>query len=447
VSLKIRLASALARVPQILGGPASGLRERIAPRGRRGLGIAAALLCGVLGSAGGPGAPATGAESLQIVSPGPTGIATHNQRDGASPTTVSIEDAKAEIRPGPLTITGIAKGMRNVAVIVPAGGAWTMAQPGADGRFTAEVTIPDAAGPLPIETIAWNSPPNDPHYTVELKARVLLFVAGGKRESLPSRPPPGHPAEGLSLAWSDDFTAPLSFSSARVRNAVWFAGGKPSATGSQYSDATFVRADDPRNPFFQKDGFLRIRASSVPAPPDAPGGKARWWSGHLSSGFPDGTASIELREGYVEARMMIPEGRGPWPAFWMLDSASTPAKSPYGAVEIDVMEGYGHDIGAYMATIHRWPGPDPKEPHASAEKRVPIPGNPNAFHTYGARITRTEVIWYLDGAEVQRAPLYRANVVSPFYLMLDLAMGGGWPDVVPPAGHYDLWIDHVAVYR
>ena len=41
----------------------------------------------------------------------------------------------------------------------------------------------------------------------------------------------------------------------------WFAGGKPSASGAQYSKAFFVPADDQRKPFLIKDGFLRIRAT------------------------------------------------------------------------------------------------------------------------------------------------------------------------------------------
>lgn len=431
-----------------------GPTPRLAPRARgggwrtiartvlRGLGVllvATALPRVAVAGAGGE-------PLLQLLSPGPTGVATHNQLSAAQPTTVSIDDTAAAVQPGPRVIRGIARGMKNVAVVVPAGGPWTMAQPASDGTFEASVTIPDEAGPMAVDVLAWNSPPNDPKYTVELKLRAVLFVEANRKLAAPL--PATHPAAAMRLVWSEEFAEPLSASSASTRNATWFVGGKPSASGAQYSDALFVAADDPRKPFFQKPGFLRIRATHAPDMGDPSGWKRTWWSGHLSTGFPDRSASVELREGYVEARMMLPAGPGAWPAFWLLDSDNTPAQSSYGPVEIDVMEGYGRDPTAYMATEHRWPRPGSDDPpHIASQARVSVKGNPNAFHDYGVQLTRTDVIWFFDGQEVYRAPLYRAEQVSPFFLMLDLGMGGGWPIASPPAGYYDLWIEHVRVYR
>lgn len=386
--------------------------------------------------------------SLRILSPGPSGVAVHNQRQGAAPYTVALPDAQATVRPGELTVRGLAIGMRNVAVVVPADGPWHMVQPGADGGFAVTVSIPDETGPLPLEVYAWDSPPGDPLYRVELKARVILFVSGGRPAGPDRAREPGGPAAGMTCVWSEEFDAPLAISSARQRDATWFAGGKPSATGSQYTDALFVTADDPRQPFFQQEGFLRIRAVHDPAMKDPSGWNRTWWSGHLATGFPDGTASIAMREGYAEIRMMLPAGDGTWPSFWMLDSANTLPNARHGEVEIDVMEGYGRDPRAYRVTEHRYPGRDPADAErADRSAHVAIPGNPNLFHVYGVRLTHSEVIWYLDGAEVFRAPLFRADVVSPFYFLIGLGMGGGWPSSPPPAGHYDLWIDYVRVYR
>jgi len=39
------------------------------------------------------------------------------------------------------------------------------------------------------------------------------------------------------------------------------------------------------------------------------------------------------------------------------------------------------------------------------------------------------------------------NLSTPYwYVLLDLAMGGGWPDNAPPANYYDMWIDYVRYY-
>lgn len=385
------------------------------------------------------------AQSLQMLSPGPTGVSTHNQREGPAPYTVAISDEAAQVLPGKQTFRGVAKGMRNVAVVCPAGGEWRMVQPAEDGSFSVEVDIPDVTGPTPVDVFSWDSPPNDPNYRASINARVDLFVVGSPRARAEAALPPGHPAAGMRLVWSDEFDGPLSVSGSRHRDATWFMGGKPSATGSQYSDAFFVSATDRRDPFYIKDGFLRIRATHTYPEPGRPG--PSWWSGHLSTGFPDESASIEFRRGYAEVRMKTPLGQGAWPAFWLLDSASTLPSRPYGAVEIDAVEAYGHDITFYMATQHRWPGAERNEPYAHNQKGVDAGNIANGFNRYGVKLTDAEVVWFFNGTEVHRAPLFRHDVVSPFFIMLDLAMGGGWPIVSPPAGYYDLWVDYVRVYE
>ena len=412
--------------------------------GGRFLLFCAALVCPGCALAAAAPSVSTPAQSLQMLSPGPTGIATYNQRDGAMPFGVAVDDAGAAITPGAHVFHGIAKGMRNVAVVCPAGGKWYLAQPAEDGRFSVDVDVPDVRGPMTVDVYSWDSVPNDPNYKTNIDASFDVFVVGSTQAEKGTAQAPS-PAVGMRLVWSDEFTGPLSFSGARHRDATWFAGGKPSSTGSQYSDALFVPAQDKRNPFFIKDGFLRIRATQTAPDVDHP---ASWWSGHLSTGFPDESASFEFRRGYAEVRMKTPVGPGPWPAFWLLDSASTLPSRTYGAVEIDAVEAYGHDPKWYMATLHRWPNAEGNEPHQYVAKQVlRDPNDTGGFHTYGVRLTDVDVIWYYDGSEVYRSPLFRSDVVSPFYIMIDLAMGGGWPVVTPPAGYYDLWLDYVRVYE
>ena len=94
---------------------------------------------------------AADAYSLQITEPGPTGVSTHNQAAKPMPYTVEVSDAHNEVAPGRRVFKGAAKGMRNVAVIVPAGGAWHMAVPADDGSFSVEADVPDVHGPMSVE--------------------------------------------------------------------------------------------------------------------------------------------------------------------------------------------------------------------------------------------------------------------------------------------------------
>jgi beta-glucanase (GH16 family) len=384
--------------------------------------------------------------SLQMLFPGPTQITSYNQADGAMPYTVAISDEAAVISSGAHTFRGIAKGMHNVAVVCPAGGRWYMAQPASDGSFSVEVTVPSVNGPMAIEVLSWDTGPNKPHYNINIAARFDLFVLGPPAQAVDTTQVQGNPAAGMKLEWADDFANPLSVSGSRHADAKWYAGGKPNASGSQYSNALFVSPTDRRNPFFIKDGFLRIRALNAPA--DDQHKMPYWWSGHLSTAFPDESASVAFRKGYAEVRMKMPLGKGAWPAFWLADTASILPSRPYGAIEIDAIEAYGHDTQWYMATEHRWEGAARDEPHIYNLKKVwRGAADPDGFHTYGLKLTDTEVIWYYDTLEVFRSPLYRHDVVSPFFIMIDLAMGGGWPIVAPPSGYYDLWIDYIHVYE
>ncbi|MGY2051381.1 glycoside hydrolase family 16 protein [Methylobacterium sp. JK268] len=384
-----------------------------------------------LGEGGPPSGPA-----LQLLSPGPTGVATYNQLLGPQPFTARIADEAMRVRAERVRFTGIAPGMRNVAIVIA--GAWTMAVPDAEGRFAAMVDLTGAArGPLVVDVYAWDAPPDVHTFKVALNLRVHLFVQDGRDASPPVERPPGHPAHGRSLIWAEPFTA--------LSRERWFLGPKPD--GQEFGAALF--APEPVGDVYGVfDGFLRLRARHCPDLQDPRGWGRTWVSGQLSSAFPDGLASGAFRTGHFEARMMLPAGPGAWSSFWLLDQASIRAGEEAGAVEIDVFEGYGHATTSYVATTHDWPPPAAKGTGYRRQQRN-VTGLPDAalgFHDYGVTVTQDEIVFTFDGTETMRTGLFRRERVSPFFMLLTLAMSHDWPIVVPPSGYYDLWVDHVRVY-
>lgn len=328
--------------------------------------------------------------------------------------------------------------MRNVAIVVA--GAWTLAVPDADGRFSAVVDLSRAAnGPLTVDVHAWDTPPNNHAYKTALNLRVHLFVEGGGNGTPPPQRPQGHPAYGRTLVWSETFDT--------LSPKVWHAGPKPD--GQEYSAAAFLGYRSPEaSPYTIQDGFLRIRARYNAQRIDPAGFGRKWTTGHLSTGFPDGSVVAGFRKGYAEVRMMLPAGHGCWPSFWLLDQNSIRNSARDGAVEIDVIEGYGHATQSYVATAHDWPPPPNTAGHPIKQRNITgLPDYSLGFHDYGVEITEKELIFYFDGQEKFRAPLFRAASQSPFFLMLTLAISQDWPVMVPPAGYYDLWIDQVRIYR
>ncbi len=372
---------------------------------------------------------------LQLTTPGPSGTSTHNQLTGTQPATVAIDDAAMRVRAAPTPIAGLAKGLKTVAVVV--GGRWHITRVAADGRFSTQVDLSGAqTGPLVIDVYGWDTVPDDHAYRVAVNLRVIVFVEGSRPAV--AVPGPGHPAYGRRLAWSEPFDT--------LSSTTWYLGPKPD--GQEFGAAAFARTRAGDH-YTTMDGFLRLRARYRPGMEDPAGWKRQWVTGQVSTGFPDGTAPAAFRKGYFEARMMLPAGPGCWSSFWLLDRQGIKTSMSKGAVEIDVIEGYGHATQSYVATEHDWPPPAARgQGYRKALKNITgLPDLSLGFHDYGVEITDDEVIAYFDGKETFRAPLYRKETVSPFFMILTLAMSHDWPIAVPPSGTYDLWIDHVRVYR
>ena len=69
-----------------------------------------------------------------------------------------------------------------------------------------------------------------------------------------------------------------------------------------------------------------------------------------------------------------------------------------------------------------------------------------AWHTYGVRILPDGAIFTIDGQVVVRADRLGLTA-QPFFFLVDLALGGGWPvDLAPTAGVTDLYVDWVRVW-
>ena len=155
--------------------------------------------------------------------------------------------------------------------------------------------------------------------------------------------------------------------------------------------------------------------------------------------------------GKFEARIKIPFGQGIWPAFWMMGDvrAGWPAKG-----EIDIVENIGREPATVHGTIHG--------PGYSGAQAIGAPFSlPDGqrfcddFHLFAVEWEPDAIRWYVDGRQyhaVTPASLPRgARWVydRPFYLLLNLAVGGDWPGDPDSTSNFPqtMWIDYVRVYR
>lgn len=322
-----------------------------------------------------------------------------------------------------------------------------------DANGYGEITFPAASypyGPAIIRISAWDSGPGDPDYAHSDEYFLQIFNAVGVtfRKGVPSSPPPG--AAGKSLAYVDDFTGPLSIS--RTGAGTTYAALKPDPSeptgGGEFGDAIFADPAGPYNPFSIRGGhYLRIRSVKTPnGYVDPRGWNRTHFGGLLSSLRLDGTG-FAAKYGYFEARMLAPQGKGTWPAFWLLPQDIIAEHDPNKvAVEIDTVELYGHTPQTACHSYHVWKT-TPAVHDSSCAKKFTVGGDTSAtWHTYATNVTPTDTVYYIDDVEVWRHTTVERGR-TPMFFMINLALGGGWPiDLARYHDQADLYVDYVRVY-
>jgi beta-glucanase (GH16 family) len=198
-----------------------------------------------------------------------------------------------------------------------------------------------------------------------------------------------------------------------------------------FGDATFVNPV-PGFPFSVENGILRIEARQ-----EADG---KWRSGLLSSTDHYGRG-FSQQFGYFEMRAKLPKGPGLWPAFWLVGNAD-----PDTSAELDIMEYYGAFPDMYESVVHVWKKSDRGRAYqALLRHQVPTGSLSEDFHLYGASIEPDWIVLYLGRTEVGRTPT-PPEFHRPMFILLNLAMGAGWPINETPNPSV-LQVDYVRAYR
>lgn len=134
-------------------------------------------------------------------------------------------------------------------------------------------------------------------------------------------------------------------------------------------------------------------------------------------------------DGVFEARMLLPSGKGMWPAFWLVAPNPT-ARDADAFIEIDIMEAwFSSDYGKVNAHIHDW---TPRTKHSDG-LAIDLPDAISNFHVYAVEIAPDGVRFYIDDKLVWAAPRLRKFVrhykpTAGFHIIANLAIGSGLYD-------------------
>jgi Ca2+-binding RTX toxin-like protein len=136
-------------------------------------------------------------------------------------------------------------------------------------------------------------------------------------------------------------------------------------------------------------------------------------------------------------RAQLPEGKGLWPAFWLLQSdMSWPP-------EIDAMEVLGHDMTTLYTAAHT----NETGSHTSKGGTIKVPDMSAGYHTYGVDWQADYITYYFDGVEVWKTAT-PSDMHEPMYMIANLAVGGYWPGMVNSTTPFpaQMKIDYIRAY-
>ena len=250
-------------------------------------------------------------------------------------------------------------------------------------------------------------------------------------------------AESWRLIWSDEFNGPAG---AGIDTNKWTAQVGGNGWGNGEWEFYTV---SPRNAFLDGHGCLDIVALEYPAFTF----ETRHGSGAYSSARFTTARKFSVKYGRIEARIKIPAGQGLWPAFWMLGENVASVRWPQCG-EVDIMENPGWAPDTVWGSLHGpgYSGGQDRTAQFHLKNKERFADN---FHVFAVEWEENEIRWYVDGQLYERRtpadlpPGTKWVYNQPFFLLLNLAVGGYWPGNPDPTTKFPavMAVDYVRVYQ
>ncbi len=254
----------------------------------------------------------------------------------------------------------------------------------------------------------------------------------------PSTEEPIPEYEGYTLKWHDEFDGET------LNEADWnYETHEPGWVNNELQE--YVKSDEN---VYLKDGKLVIKPVKK-----GEGENATYTSGRINT-----QNKHDFTYGRFEVRAKVPEGAGYLPAFWMMPTDENLYGQWPRCGEIDIMEVMGSDTTKAYGTIHYG------NPHSESQgTKVLTSGNyADEYHVFSCEWEPGSIKWYIDGVLYheendwhsttvgQGTVSYPAPFDQPFYLILNLAVGGSWvgyPDENTDFENQAFVVDYVRAYQ
>ena len=245
--------------------------------------------------------------------------------------------------------------------------------------------------------------------------------------------------EGYTLRWQDEFDG------AALNRDDWNVElHEPGWVNNELQ--SYV--DSPEN-IYLEDGKLVLK----PVETKNADGTVSYTSGRVNT-----QNKHDFKYGIFEARAKVPAGQGFLPAFWMMPTNENLYGQWPRCGEIDIMEVLGNDTTRSYGTLHYG------NPHNQSQAGCTLTEGSfsDEYHTFAVEWEPDRISWYVDGVmihtendwysatEGQGEITYPAPFDQPFYIILNLAVGGNWPgspDETTDIAGSAFYVDYVRVYQ
>ena len=275
---------------------------------------------------------------------------------------------------------------------------------------------------------------------MSLAAASLLPAIHGQRTSIRTAAQQSNQdTRAGKLLWSDEFNGP---NGSAPDPSKWVVVYNDSGFGNNELEYYTHRAAN----LHEADGHLVLTARKETF--TGKDGQTRSYT----SGRIESRGRFDAKYGRIEARIKLPKGKGLWPAFWLLGSDFKTTGWP-GCGEIDIMENVGFEPSIVHGSLHG-PGYSGATPLGGL---YALPGKAafsDAYHVFAVDWQPGEIRFYVDNhlyetrKESDLEPGQRWVFDHPFYIVLNLAVGGYWPGNPDASTEFParMLVDYVRVY-
>ena len=248
----------------------------------------------------------------------------------------------------------------------------------------------------------------------------------------------------LKLVWNDEFNGEGLPDPDKWGYEVGYIRNNES---QYYTDARLENV-------FQKDGCLTIRTLKEKYPIEGKPNNKGLKEAEYTSAAIETFGKVSWRYGRIEVRAQLPQGKGIWPAIWMMGDNISEIGWP-GCGEIDIMEYVGHTPHVAHGTIHMRKKGGERWQNVSKGGRLELNRPEEQFYVYTLEWTPEKLTILVDDAVVLEFNKSEEEAKTPqwpfdqkCYLILNTAIGGAWggeiADGICPAEYK---IDYVRVYQ